>query len=388
VATLRGLDTTWTVVVPRSPLQGDSRNRFVVPGAGPYTHLCLNIYPDGGVARLRVHGRVTPDWDTLDFHGGLIDLAAAENGGVVTAVSDDFFGHRMNLIMPGTPRNMADGWETRRRRGPGHDWAILRLGTRGAVERVEVDTSHFKGNAPGTCWLEIADLPEGTDAAAVADDRWRPLLTRMRLQPHARHPFGDLEPAGPATHVRLHIDPDGGVARLRLWGRSERSRTMILGLGRLNALDRPAAVDALLAVCGSKRWAEETAALRPFVDVSSLMRAADLVWRGCDPAEQLDAFAAHARLGERAASAWSREEQAGVELADADVLAALADANAAYEARFGRVFLICATGLHADQMLAALRDRLANDSETEHAIAAEEQRKITRIRLEKWLRGA
>jgi OHCU decarboxylase len=211
---------------------------------------------------------------------------------------------------------------------------------------------------------------------------------RTRLQPHARHPFADLEPAGPATHVRLHIDPDGGVARLRLWGRSERSRTLILGLGRLNGLPSPAAADALLACCGSRRWADEVAALRPFVDVNALMRAADLVWRGCDAAEQQLAFAAHPRIGDRAGSSWSRQEQAGVELADADVLAALADANAAYEARFGRVFLICASGLHADEMLAALRERLDNEPDAEHAIAAEEQRKITHIRLEKWLRGA
>jgi allantoicase len=200
----------WTEILPLSPLQGDSRNVFPIQtNVGRVTHLRLNIYPDGGVARLRVHGDVVPDWERLARRGE-IDLAGAENGGRVLACSDMFFGNRHNLILPGPSLGMHDGWETKRRRGPGHDWAIVQLGHRGRLERAEVDTSHFKGNAPGSCTLEGRD-------GDLAD--WREILPRTPLRPHTRHLFDELAADGPFTHVRLNIYPDGGVARLRLFGR-------------------------------------------------------------------------------------------------------------------------------------------------------------------------
>lgn len=211
----------WREIVPRTPLEGDSRNRFAVPGdTGRVTHLRLHIFPDGGVARLRVHGHVAPDWERLSRQGGEIDLAAVEHGGLVIGASDMFFGHRHNLILPGPSLGMHDGWETRRRRGPGHDWAVVRLGARGTVRRAEVDTSHFKGNAPGSCAIEGCDAPEATawDLAAEGFEGWREILPRTPLQPHTRHLFDDLAAAGPLTHARLSIFPDGGVARLRLYG--------------------------------------------------------------------------------------------------------------------------------------------------------------------------
>jgi allantoicase len=141
----------------------------------------LNIFPDGGVARLRVYGDCVPDWDRLRRRGE-IDLAAAEHGGFVVACSDMFFGSRHNLIMPGDAHNMGDGWETKRRRGPGHDWTIVRLGAPGTIGRVEVDTRHFKGNAPGACSLE-ASLIEGapTDLVTGPGIEWRELMPRRAL---------------------------------------------------------------------------------------------------------------------------------------------------------------------------------------------------------------
>jgi allantoicase len=201
----------WREIVPRTPLAGDAHNFIEADAAPPATHVRLRIFPDGGVARLRVHGDVVADWARLAARGE-VDLAAAEHGGLVVACSDMFFGSRHNLIMPGDARNMGDGWETRRRRGPGHDWTIVRLAAPGAVQRVEIDTRHFKGNAPGACSLE------GT----VDQSDWRELLPRVPLQPHARHTFDELVPIGAITHVRLNIYPDGGVGRLRLFGRPAR----------------------------------------------------------------------------------------------------------------------------------------------------------------------
>ena len=165
---LRALETaTWTQILPRSELEGDRQNTFAIEPAHErrrFTHVRLDIFPDGGVARLRVHGNVMPDWDRLRA-AGTIDLAALENGAWVESCSDMFFGSRNNLIKPGPSRSMADGWETRRRRGPGNDWAIVRLAAKGTLERVEIDTTHFKGNAPGRCTLEgvhAANRPQRT----------------------------------------------------------------------------------------------------------------------------------------------------------------------------------------------------------------------------------
>ncbi|MEA2599365.1 MAG: hypothetical protein QOF89_357 [Acidobacteriota bacterium] len=199
----------WTEVLLRSPLQGNAKNPFQIEReSGRVTHLRFNIYPDGGVARLRVHGEVVPDWARLTRHGGEVDLAAVEHGGLVLSCSDMFFGNRHNLILPGPPLGMHDGWETKRRRGPGHDWAIVKLGARGTLHWVEVDTSHFKGNAPGSCSIEGCD----------AEGDWREILPLTPLRPHTRHRFDEIAAIGSITHARLNIFPDGGVARLRLFG--------------------------------------------------------------------------------------------------------------------------------------------------------------------------
>lgn len=212
-------DAAWTEILPRSTLQGDSKNRFAVDHPHRLTHLRLHIYPDGGVARLRVHGEVIPQWTRFARAGGEVDLAAMENGGWVVSCSDMFFGHRQNLILPGRSVNMGDGWETRRRRGPGHDWSIVRLAAPGTLHRLELDTDHFKGNAPHHFTLEAIHAPDASaEALADAAAPWTTLLGETRLQPHARHRYEELAAAGPATHVRLRIFPDGGIARMRLFG--------------------------------------------------------------------------------------------------------------------------------------------------------------------------
>ncbi|MGQ0561009.1 MAG: allantoicase [Gemmatimonadota bacterium] len=208
---------SWRELLGRSQLEGDTRNPFAITARERVTHVRFNIFPDGGVARLRVHGEVVPDWERL-ARRGQIDLAAAENGGRVMAASDMFFGHRHNLIMPGRGTSMADGWETKRRRGRGNDWVVVRLGRAGTIERIEVDTIHFKGNAPGSCSLDATNAP-GEDTVAP-ETGWRPLLPMTPLQPDMLHVFeAAIASAGAVTHVRLNIFPDGGVSRLRLFGR-------------------------------------------------------------------------------------------------------------------------------------------------------------------------
>ncbi|PYT03094.1 MAG: allantoicase [Acidobacteria bacterium] len=213
--------TEWVEILPPSPLEGDSQNPFAVSSDERFTHLRFKIYPDGGVARLRVHGEVLPDWQMIARAGGLVDLASVEHGGLVVATSDEFFGHRHNLIMPGRGLDMSDGWETKRRRTPGHDWCVIRLGAAGRVRRVEVDSLHFKGNFPESFSLEAARTPAGEHESATLERlQWRELLPRTPLQAHTRHFYEEeLEDADAATHVRFNIYPDGGVSRLRLYGR-------------------------------------------------------------------------------------------------------------------------------------------------------------------------
>jgi allantoicase len=208
------LSGDWKEILPKSELKGNSHNKFVIRADSRATHLRFNIFPDGGVARLRVYGDVVPDWESLKARNSEIDLAAAENGGTVPLASDMFFGHRQNLIMPGFAHDMSDGWESQRRRGPGHDWCIVELGTSGRITRVEVDTSHFKGNYPESCSMEVAS---GDNIDSLS---WRELVPNSRLQAHTRHSFSrELAENSGVTFVRFNIFPDGGVSRLRIYGR-------------------------------------------------------------------------------------------------------------------------------------------------------------------------
>ena len=193
-------EAEWTTLVPRSPVAGDARNEFEVEPGQRATHVRLTMFPDGGVARLRAYGEPVPDPRLLP---ATIDLAALENGAVVTGCSNMFYSSPANLLLPGQARVMGDGWETSRRRDQANDWVEVRLACAGSVEVVELDTSHFVGNAPG--WATLSG--DGGD-----------LLPRTALQPDTRHRFA--VPGGPVTRqVRLDIYPDGGMARLRVLGR-------------------------------------------------------------------------------------------------------------------------------------------------------------------------
>jgi len=208
----------WTPLLAKTPLRGDADNFFSIGDERPWSHVRLNIFPDGGVARLRAYGEVVVDWDRVARTGRAVDLAAIEHGGLVLGASDMHFGARDNMIMPGRSVNMGDGWETRRRRGPGYDWAIVRLGAPGRVTRVEIDTNHFKGNYPDRASLDTCLAP-GAALDALGAVEWTALLPPTKLQAHHRHFFTkELRPAGPASHVRLNIFPDGGVSRLRVYG--------------------------------------------------------------------------------------------------------------------------------------------------------------------------
>jgi allantoicase len=198
-------DTEWTTIVARSAVDGDSENRFEVASDARWTHVKLSIYPDGGVARLRVLGRGVPDPSFLAV--GPVDLAALENGAYVSACSNMFYSSPNNLLFPGPPRSMGEGWETSRRRNDANDWVQVQLAGTGRIRLAELDTSCFLGNAPGAASLQ----------GRLGDGDWIELLPRTTLQPDTRHRFV-LDHDAPVSEVRMDIFPDGGMARLRLFG--------------------------------------------------------------------------------------------------------------------------------------------------------------------------
>jgi allantoicase len=252
----------WLPLVRRSSAKGDAQNPFPVDVPQRCTHVRLSIYPDGGVARLRVHGEVVPDPRFLA--AGSLDLAALVNGGVVTGCSNMFYSSPTNLISPGEARVMGEGWETARRRDDGNDWVELALAGPGVVRLAELDTSHFVGNAPG--WASL----RGTGGEAGG---WTELLPRTRLQPDTRHLFR-LPAAGEVTGVRLDVFPDGGMARVRLHGELSAAGLARLGLRWLNSLPAGQAREVLEGDGGlAPAEAEAVVAGRPVADPGDLPEA-------------------------------------------------------------------------------------------------------------------
>lgn len=200
------VDADWQTIVERQPVAGDTANPIEVASRDRFTHVRLSIYPDGGVARLRVHGRGVPDPQFLDH--GPFDLAALENGARISACSNMFYGSPNNLLMPGRARSMGEGWETSRRRDDGNDWVEIDLAAQGVVSLVELDTSWFLGNAPGEASVRGRDGDDG---------EWFEILPRTPLQPDTRHRF-TVDVDRPMTQARMDIHPDGGMARCRLYG--------------------------------------------------------------------------------------------------------------------------------------------------------------------------
>jgi allantoicase len=212
--------TTWSELLPRSALNGNQRQTFQIESGEIWTHLKLNIFPDGGIARFRAYGTVHREWHA---NSGIVDLAAALNGGCALACSDEHYGSMHNLLLPGRGTSMADGWETRRRRGPGFDWVVVQLARPGWVHQVEVDTAYFKGNFPHQVSCNAALLREAPGAdLAYQCLAWPVLLAPQLLAADSVARFDVRSGSdGPVSHVRVNMHPDGGMSRVRVFGRPD-----------------------------------------------------------------------------------------------------------------------------------------------------------------------
>ncbi len=391
---------TWQPMLGRTELTGDAQNAFPIsgpPATRRVTHVRLNIFPDGGVARLRIMGEALPDWARLLARGAEIDLAAVIHGGYVVNTSDRFFGEPRNMLMPYPAANMGDGWETKRRRGPGHDWAVIRLGIRGQISRIELDTAHFKGNYPDSASVEAAIVEDesggvSADVSTKAIADWNTIVAQTVLQADHLHALPCEAPVT-ASHVRLNIYPDGGVSRFRVFGVPTPDARRRAVLRQMNAMDEPELRPGLADYCAAPSWIDHMIAARPFASPGSMLAASEAAADAVTADGWREAFRHHPRIGERlaerrqsdAAQDLSAREQSSATAGTPAERAALIEANRAYEDRFGHVFIVCATGKSAAEVLALLRERLKNDPETELTMAVDEQKKITRLRLSRLL---
>lgn len=254
----------WVPLVPKSPISGDCDNVFPVDHPRSFTHVRLSIYPDGGVARFRVHGEPVPDPRLLT---GTVDLAAMEHGGHVVDCSDEFYSSPTQLLLPGRARSMGEGWENARRRHGGNDHVTVRLAAPGTVRRVEIDTSYFVGNAAGWAVLRAT---AGTGVHSDDATDWVELLPRTRLQPDTRH-FFRVAAQAPVTHVRLDVYPDGGLARLRIHGEIARAALAEATVRWLESLPEQHALTVLTAEAGlSPEDADKLLAARPFTTADAV----------------------------------------------------------------------------------------------------------------------
>jgi allantoicase len=390
--------TGWKEVLPRSAVRPDHANVVALPAiSARATHVRFHIHPDGGVARLRVYGDAAPS-PSLFWLPGSVDLAAIENGGTVAAVSDQFFGPPSNLLLPGRGVNMGDGWETKRRRTPGSDFCVLKLARRGVVERIELDTHFFKGNAPQATLIEAVDetllAPGALDPMLLSRDPWPVLVAKTPLVQHRRHLLVPDRPMT-VTHLRVHIFPHGGVNRLRVHGHALDTEAEARALAAFAALPEADARTLALSWNGSRTFAEALVAARPHASVRALFAHAEKVWWSLGEADWQQAFEAHPKLGQPQAAptqtargaAWSKDEQSGLASSPESIAERLAQGNEAYFSRFGFIFILFATGRTADDVLSHLEARLPNERATELENAAREQAKITRLRIGKWLEG-
>ena len=378
----------WETLLTKSALAGETENRFSVPNGKRYSHLRLNIYPDGGVTRFHVFGQPMPTWmGPGATPPAALDLAAAINGGQVTGWSDAISSNgALQVIGAGSPLNEDDLWLTRRRRQPGNEWLVVRLCDAAQIQTAVLDTELLEGDIPVKASLEAAHT-----TGEPGESDWFEILPPQPMLPSTEHVYSQqLKSHQEVRWVRLNLFPDGGVSRLRLWGTLTPQGQVESRLRYLNSAASGELREIFRAVCHSDRWASSMALAGPFDSVADLQKKGATAWSHCREVDWREALAGHPRIGEKAkggdlASQWSRGEQSRAATPDEALQSELREKQLAYEERFGFLFLICATGRTTEQILSVLNLRLDQTPEIELQTVAEELAKIIHLRLEKLL---
>jgi len=214
-------NSKWVKILNKKSTKPNSHHFFIIKSKFTFTHVKLNIYPDGGVARLRIYGSMEIK---KKFGKKIINLTSVLNGAVPIACNNEHFGRAENILAPGIGKNMGDGWETRRSRGTNFDWLIIKCATTGKINKIQIDTHHFKGNYPDKCSLQAAYLSNKISSKTIVDrsKKWKLLLNKAKLNAHKKHSFQNkLMKNKKVNYIRINIFPDGGISRIRAFGRAE-----------------------------------------------------------------------------------------------------------------------------------------------------------------------
>ena len=214
-------DTNWKSLIAKTNLVGDCKNNFELNLKEKFNFVRLQIFPDGGVARIRLFGEVKYNWDRFN-NEEIIELSSLKLGGSILAYNNAHYGDVSALLSEGRGKTMGDGWETRRRREPGNDWIIIKLAHKGNIEKIEIDTAHFKGNYPDRASIQAISIDKNitTKDLIQSSENWDVILDETKLTADNIHEYEiNSNSKAEATHIRLNIYPDGGVSRLRIFGK-------------------------------------------------------------------------------------------------------------------------------------------------------------------------
>ena len=214
-------NSKWTTILKKKPTKANSHHFFNVTNKSIFTHIKLNIYPDGGVARIRIYGSMKI---LKNFTGKVLNLTSVLNGATPIACNNEHFGRAENILAPGMGKNMGDGWETRRSRGKNFDWLIIKCATAGKINKIQIDTHHFKGNYPDKCSIQAAFIDKKISSRAIVNNskKWKLLLNKVKLYAHKKHNFkNNLMKSKKINYIKINIFPDGGISRIRVFGKTE-----------------------------------------------------------------------------------------------------------------------------------------------------------------------
>ena len=214
--------TKWKTILKKKKIRPSYQNMFTINKNSIFTHVKLSIFPDGGVARLRLHGSLATE--KLLFGKKTFNLSSILNGASIIACNNEHFGKAENVLAPGKAKNMGDGWETRRSRGKNFDWLIFKCAKLGTITKIEIDTHHFKGNYPDMCSLQAANLTGKISKNLIVkkSKKWKLLLNKVKLHAHKKHNFqNQLMKNKKVNYIKINIFPDGGISRIKVFGRVE-----------------------------------------------------------------------------------------------------------------------------------------------------------------------
>ena len=211
--------TKWINLLGKKKLEANRNHSFKSQNKSVFNYIRLNIFPDGGVARLRLYGKIEMEKNFLSNKN--INLTSVLNGASIIGCNNEHFGRAENIIAPGKGKNMGDGWETRRSRGKNFDWLIIKFGKPGLIKKLEIDTHHFKGNYPDTCSIQTANITKNLSNKSIVNNskNWKIILNKSKLSAHKKHIFKKfLIKRSKENYLRINIYPDGGISRIRAFG--------------------------------------------------------------------------------------------------------------------------------------------------------------------------